>query len=338
MDLRRLVRSCAPAIVGVWGVCLLFGSGCVEPFGGSNIQFTLAGGVHIPGTPADFGRPPPGTHYQFYATQTRELEDGRTIEFTFKVAEFEVLPLISRASPCFIEDDESRFPGLHSTQFAQKLREETGIDDPFNPPAGADDGDIIDIITADVRMNNLGRLEGGVKAVTNHSPASYPTGIPDPTNRSDAANAERRERCNAFWDANPTFYEGSDKVFTLPLNAAWLGAVDGADPRTSAFLGGVSLFVDSDLSQIDGLMINYQYDCTPADFRNPDIGPDACEPQYPDGFPDDDKSDIGFHYMSGEAVDRTRGVINVPMSNRLFGQISGEAAIWFDLDHDDVQF
>ena len=57
-------RLRARALIGL--LITFTASGCVEPFSGSNVQFTLSG-AHIPGTPSDFGRPPPGTHYEFHA-------------------------------------------------------------------------------------------------------------------------------------------------------------------------------------------------------------------------------------------------------------------------------
>lgn len=408
MAMRRSMGSSAPALLGI---CLLFGIGCVDPFGGSNIQFTLAGSVHVPGLPSDFGRPPPGTHYEFYSLDIGS--DGR--EFAFKIAEFDVRPAIDRASPCFIEDDESKFPGLHSTAFVDKLADEFGFDradfDPANPPANMSAGDVIDYLTAEVRENNLGRIQAAIKAVTSHSPAEYATEdwlvTADPceanadcqaggrcdqdstcldigntctidddcdTARGETCNAdgnceievsccerpvcagdamrtaskfppayclgddssaERRALCEDFWAEHPNRYEGSDKVFTLPLAGKWIGAVDGSDPRNNQFLGGAGMFVDANLEQIEGLLINWQYNCEAGDFN---ANGDDCAPVYPDMFPDGDKSSIGFHYMSGMAVSKTRGVINVPMTNRTFGQISGQAAIWFNLDDDDVQF
>lgn len=410
MALRQLFRSSAPALLGIG---LLFGTACVEPFGGSNIQFTLAGSVHVPGTPSDFGRPPPSTHYEFYSLDIDS--DGR--EFAVEIAEFDVRPVIERASPCFIEDEESIFPGLHSTRFVDKLAAEFGFNrgdfDAANPPAGMSPGDVIDYLTAEVRENNQGRLQGAVKAVTSHSPAQYgeedwvattdpcetnidcavgdgqrcdqdstcldigdtcvddddcdgargetcnaggnceievfcceqaicagdamrtDTKFPPPYCLDDASSDERSALCEEFWAANPDRYEGSDLVFTLPLNGGWIGAVDGSDPRNNQFLGGAGLFVDANLEDIEGLLMNWQYNCDVAEFNTDS---NTCEPDYPDTFEDVDKSVIGFHYMSGTVQNKTRGVINVPMINRTFGTISGQAAIWFNLDDDDVQF
>jgi len=336
--LRILSRGGACASLGL--LLLLTAAGCVEPFGGSDIEFALAGSVQVPGLPSEFGRPPPGTHYEYHAFENVTDTDGDGNEivvatYSVKVADFEVRPLVDQASPCYIEDEESKFPGLHSTQYLRKLQEVTGVDDPFFPPADASPGDVIDVLTAQRRMEGIALLANGIKAITSHDPAPYPSGIPAADLIDDASNRQRKQMCEDFWRDHPLKYEGNDLVFTLPLNGKWYGAVDGADPRNGVFLGGAHFFVDTDLSNLDGLLLNWQYNCTGADFQENGI---QCTPDWPDGLPADEQSPIGFHYMSGAAVTRTRGVINVPMKNRLFSRLTGEAAIWVDLDSDDVQF
>jgi len=330
-------RVCACALLGV--LVSFAASGCVEPFSGSNVQFTLSG-AHIPGTPSDFGRPPPGTHYEFHAFEliTDTDMDGNEVvvqTFTHKIANFEVRPMVDTSSPCFIEVHNTPFPGLHSTQVARKLREVYGIDDPYNPPAGADAGEIIDILTADRRMDGQGLIETGIKAITTHDPSEYPSDIPAIDRIDEASNDLRRQKCRAFWADHPLKYEGSDQVFTLPHNSPWIGAVDGADPRNSVFIGGAKIEVEAGLIGIDGMLMNWQYDCTPADLLAEGLD---CTPDYPDTLADDQKSDLGVHYMAGNAVAKTRGVINVPLESRTFSQLSGEIAIFANLDNDQVHF
>ncbi len=353
---------------------LVFAVGCVEPFGGSNLQVDFSGGVQTPGLPADFGRPPPGTHYSFYAVKLEDDGNGGETSFAFRIEDFAINPLVNTSSPCFIENDESVFPGVHSAQYANRLVKELnekyglpgGPDpednfDPFNPPAGADPGDAIDVVTAEVRIGNLQLLQAGVKAVTSFSPAQYPgvddtcscdpaalsglsdaelaaRAIPAATCLEDDCSKVRRTQCRAFWREHPDFYEGNDEIFTVPHNGNWRGAVTGTDPRNNQFLGGAGFFVDENLIGTDALLVNWQYNCTLEDYENEDIGPDNCEPQYPDGFPDADKSEIGFHYLSGTTEQRTRGTLNASLSNRLFNRVTAEAVIFFDLNDDDVQF
>ena len=337
----RSNRGGVRALLGLVLLLIAFtAAGCVEPFGGSNINFSLEGGVHVPGTPGDFGRPPPDTHYEFHAVEyVKDVDDdGNEIivqTFTYEIANFELRELIERESPCFIEDDESRFPGLHSTMYAEKLRDVLGFDDPYDPPATAKDVDVIDILTADRRMGGLGLIQNGLVAVTSHDPAEYPDDIPAPDLMDDASNAERKQKCEAFWKEHPNKYEGNDMVFTLPLNGQWFGAVHGADPRNGVLIGGSKFYVDADLADIDGLLMNWQYDCTPEAYQAEGM---HCTPDYPTTVPDDQRTDLGVHYMSGDVVEKARGVLNVPMRNRVFGTVAGEAVIFPDLDNDQVQF
>ncbi len=325
-----------------WLLCvaaLLLTGGCVDPFGGSSIQAYFFGGVHVPGDPQEFGRPPEGTHYAFLALK----QDADGNPFIFQLESFEVRPVIDLSSPCFIEDDESRFPGLHVTRYADRLREQTGVDDPYAD--GVREEDAIDLLTADRRMGNLGLLQSSIKAVTSHTPARYPAvaagcaggdgEIPPPECTDDASNDRRKRLCEVFWADNPRFYEGSDKVFTLPLNGRWHGAIDGTDPRTAQPIGGANFLVTADLTGIDSLLVHWQYDCAAADFAASDSD---CAPVYPDGFPVEDRSPIGYHYMAGQLEQQTRGVYSATISNTIFAQISGHVSIFVDLDDDDNHF
>lgn len=364
MRIGRIVRGGGFALAA--SLLFIGSAGCIDPFGGSNIQLTLAQGVHVPGLPADFGRPPPRTHYTFYGVNLQRDADGNVTGSTaFKVKDFEVVPVIDRASPCFIENSESRFPGTHSTQYLEKLEEvfaaKYGLSDPddFDPfdfTGRFDELDQIDYLTAKRRVDFLGALQTSVKAVVPYSPAEYgdvdmgcscdfdenasdsdlaAQDIPAATCLADQCAEKRTAICQAFWRLNPDKYEGNDEVFTLPHNGFLNGLVDGSDPRNNQFLGGSQHFVEPNLENIDALLMNWNFDCAA------DTPPDElfdCEPVYPDEFPDEAKSIIGYHYMSGTIEHRVRGVINVPMTNEFFGTIRGQAAIFVDLDDDDVHF
>lgn len=377
MLLRTLSRSGSPLPPGrplhVVALAAAFAggaAGCVEPFGGAHIEFALSG-AHIPGEPREFGRPPAGTHYEFYAYENAVV-DGRDAVLTYKVAEFDIRPVVDTGSPCFIFDEKGPFPGLHRTMLLAKYEEQFGIDadtfDPANPPANMSEGDVIDFLTGQVRVNNFGRLQAAVKAIASHSPAQYPPvdpsdpcvgdagydgGIPPARCIDDASNQARAELCEQFWSEHPQYFEGADLPFTLPLNGTWYGAVDGTDPRSNAFLGGAGFNVEPDLAHIDGLLLNWQYNCDPDEFNADaraqadalgrglepeDIIAHHCAPQFPDSVPESQRSAVGYHYMSGVAVDKVRGAINVPLANRVFAQLAGEAAIFADLDRDNVQF
>jgi len=270
--------------------------------------------------------------------------------------------VIDLRSPCFIESDDSRVPGAH-VAFAHQaliasLRKKYGVDefDPYAPPDGTSQNDVIDVLTAKVRHDNLSKLAANIKVVTAHSPAAPPPQadvpgddgkpqncpdngdpdlIPPPECIDEESNEKRARVCKQFWADNPNYYQGSDKVLSLPLNGEFYGPVTTQDPRNNQFIGGGGFYVDTDLRGVEGMMLNWQYDCAPDDYRN---DPRGCEPQYPDDIAQESRSPIGSHYMAGEAESRVRGVINVPMQNRTFGNISGELAIFSELEADHVQF
>lgn len=302
----RLAAACAA----------ILGTGCVENFDGSKVQLFLAQTVEVPGDdPAGNGRPPSDTHFEMYV-----VKDLRH----FKVFEFEVKPVINRDDPCFIEDAESRYPGLHSTMFAERL-----IEDETAEPDGIDELEGGDLFLAERRIENMSVLAREVKVIVQYSGLSNgqiqaiydAAGLPPVEDMSDAANEQRFEICNRLFDENPLMYVGSDKVFSLPLSGEFLGVVEGNDPRNNAYIAGSAWNIDAVLKDFDALRINWNFN-DPADPRRANFSP----------------SDVGWHFMSGVPVERVRGVINVPMTHEIFTSISGELAIFPDLSTDDVSF
>lgn len=275
----------------------------------------------------------------------------------FKVVDFEIQPLIAINSPCFIEHEERPYPGLHVTQELNRLMADTGITDPFNPPPGTPEELVTDVITAQVRQGYLPQLQGEVSAVTTFSnalppgvhpdfpvedldedndgladcvednPNVDPSKIPPPHCIGDESNARRAAICEIYWKENPSYYEGSDLVFTLPLNGRWRGSVTGSNPKNAGFLSGANFYVENSLDDFDALLVQWQYK---------DLDGDG-EPDYPDGTTEQEKSPIGYHYLEGFPLQRTRGVVNVPLSNRIFSP-TGEAAVFPNLGEDDVNF
>lgn len=336
-------------------------SGCdgllVEPFGGSTMEVTFFDGVPAP-APADtvpaFGTPPADTFLSFYAvTLQYERDDGGEVvvddagqpvvtgSYAFHLTDFEITPVIDTQSPCFIEVSNTRFPGLHVTLVGAKLREVTGISDPLAAPPDARYEDIVDVLNADRRMANLPALERSVKAVTSVATARYPAVgercvedggpadvIPPIECTGEDSNQVRLSLCQAFWAENPGVYEGNDKIMTVPLNGEWHGAVNGINPLNSGVVGGAGFFVDQVLTGIDSLMINWQYK---------DYDGDG-EPDYPADVPDHARSSIGYLFMQGTPVSRTRGTFNVPMVNPSVPRISADAVVFPDLDQDQVNF
>lgn len=354
MARRDLPVPCAVHRLLTLGLLGLAG-GCVQPFDGSNLQIDFAQGIQTatqPGRMPALDQPPQDTHYALYAADLIYRTDaggqvvvddgGRPVidqTYLFAVTEFEIQPLIDRKSPCLIDLEETRFPGLHVSQALTKIQEVTGVTDPF--VVGLPEGDVTDVLNAIRRVDNLEKLESGLKAVTSHDPFRYPAtapagqcppasadALPDPACRDDASNAQRLKRCRAIWTAHPDYYEGSDKVFTLPLNGRYLGMVQGMNPLNSGAVGGSSMFVDENLIEHDVYLLNWQYDDLDGNGR----------PDFPASIPVGERSASGYPYLSGRPVSITRGVITVPMRHQTNSALRAELAIIPNLGHDDVHF
>src|SRR5690606_1505056 len=143
---RRLDTRRAPALVfrpvgprdvrRSWLVSVAWLAGCVDAFGGSNVQIDLSAGTP-PQAPAQRaaqeGELPSDIHFRLYAIK----EAGGT-DSLFELQRFEIHRLVDPTSPCFIDVGPNvPFPGLHVTRFFDKMAEATGITDVANPPPGA---------------------------------------------------------------------------------------------------------------------------------------------------------------------------------------------------------
>ncbi len=339
--------------------------GCIEPLGGSSVQFTFAEGVQ-PATPRgqtpEPEQPPSDTFFTLYSADFDYYdEDGngrpdldlngeplvREV-YLYEVQRFEIRQLIDRSSPCFIDIEGAEFAGVHVTQHARKMRESRGVTNPLDPNVPYTDA--VDVLTADKRNELLPRLENDLKAVTSSDayvepgradfqyPATAPMGasgcvetnpgltdLPHPTCIDDASNALRLRLCHELWAAaGPEYYEGSDKVFTLPLNGTFRGIVEGTNPKNGGFVGGAALFVDENLIGHDAFVINWQYK---------DLDGDGA-PDAPAGM----ASELGFQYLGGRAEHITRGVINASLRNANSREIRAELSVFPELGDDDVHF
>jgi hypothetical protein len=294
---------------------------CVQAFDGSWTEFVLGTGVQTAGEDDAnllLGQPPSETHYEMWVV---------TGQNAFKVREFQVVRQIDRSFPCFIEEDEARYPGLHSTQVAVKTREDVLADG--DPADGSLEVGLI--ADAEKRVAQQEALENDLKAVVEYDPTVTPeivaalaADVPAIGLIDDASNATRRQKCKAFFAAHPNYYVGNDEVFALPFNGIHYGMVDGVDPRNAAFLGGAGFAIPATFKDFDQFWINWQFnDTNPA--TNPRI--DAFGP-----------SATGYHYLRGEPQHRNRRVINIPMTNDLFGTITAEVAIYPGIDEDSTHF
>jgi hypothetical protein len=297
--------------------------GCVDGFPGSNVQIDLS-----PFTPAQApvlgmggpNDPAANSHFTLVAIQQDPAQDR-----LFEIERFEIHRLVDPSSPCFIDvGAHVAHPGLHVTQYAKKIEEDTGITDPANPPATATEHQKILVATALQRIANVSALAGpmGIKAVTSASTATYPAmaaacggpveQIPPPMCIDEVSNQRRLALCQAIWKANPDLFEGTDLVLTAPLNGVTHGTVTGGNPISAGVpVGGAQFFVDEALDNIDAYAIYSQVD----DMNGP-----------------------GTQLLFGRPTMPTRGVLHVHLVNLSNPMLSSEMAIFTDLGHDDVHF
>ena len=310
---RRLVL----AFIGLGSV-----AGCVDGFRGSNVEIDLG-----PLTPAQAsaGTPPRATelpsdaHFSLYAVQ-----DG-AVEHLFLMQQFEVHRIVDLASPCFIDVGEHvPHAGLHVSQYATQIGLDTGITDLRNPPPEATEQQQIEAATAVQRMMNVAALGGdmGIKAVTSASTSAYPMVAPDcagapelippPTCTDLASNARRLALCQAAWKADPTLWEGTDRILTAPLAGTTHGLVVGRNPVSLAPVGGAQFFVEDAPSTVDSYAVYWQVD----------------------GMPDPGN----LLYAGTPTPTPTRGVSHVHMTNPAVPGGTAELVIFADLGEDDVHF
>jgi hypothetical protein len=305
------------------GLCFAFvATGCVDGFRGSNLQLDLSSNMLVqasPGMTPMLGQIPSASHFSVYGVQTLGDHDA-----LFALNTFEVHPIVDVNSPCFLDEGQAaRFPGLHSSMYADKIAEVTGIKDYRNPPAGASENDKIDAATAAQRMLNIAALGAptGIKAVTTASESGYPpvaadcngsdTQIPPPKCIDDASNARRLKLCQQAWAADKNLWEGTDRVLTAPLAGTTYGLVDGTNPINQAPIGGASFFLDEAVSTMDAFAIYYRTD---------------------------NGADPGTLLFYGTPTKPTRGVTRAHMTSITNPNLTAELAVFADLGEDDVHF
>lgn len=320
--MRRATRITIPSIVA--GLAALAAGGCVDGFRGSNVQLDLSFGTpvqaHVVGRPAA-DELPANAHFTIYAVQQDAMADR-----LFELDRFEIHYLVDPSSPCFIDvGDNVPHSGLHVTQYANKIAEDTGIADIANPPASATDPQKILMATALQRMQNVRALGGAsgipMKVVSSVSSTPYPAvaaacggpadQLPPATCTDDASNQRRLALCQATWKSDPNLFEGTDRVLTAPLNGVTRGMVDGKNAINMAPVGGAQFFIDEALDNIDAYAIYTQTD-----------GIDTP----------------GTQLYFGKPTMPTRGVRHVHLVSPGNPTLTAEMAVFADLGQDDVHF
>lgn len=324
-------------------IALLFLVGCIEEFHGSNVQLDMSSSTPVQasvGAIPTAGRLPDDIHFTLYAFE-QDDQSGMQVGRLFEVQTFEIHKLVDLSSPCFIDAGEHvPFPGLHVSQFAQQvmMTQSPPWPDP-TPPAGASESSKIAVATALQRQKNVTELGGdmGLNVISGASNGGYPevaadcndtTKIPPPMCTDKASNDRRLAMCTEYWSHDPEFFEGTDRVLTVPLNGTTHGMVDGTNPVNLAPVGGAQFYVDENLFDFQGYAIYWQYD---------DANHDG-KPDYPPGTPADQQKPLGTQLLYGKPTAPTRGVQHVHMTNLTNPAITTELAIFSDLENDDVQF
>ncbi len=291
------------------GLLALF-AGCVEEFQGSNIQFDFSPATAVSGA---------SDHLTLYAYQ-----DDPLVGRLFELQRFEIHKVANLDSPCFIDvGDHVPHAGLHVSQYAKVIGNDVGIPDITNPPANATEQAKITAATAVQRQNNVALLfgDGGIKAVTSASRSNYglvaadcaaAEGIPPPQCTDDVSNERRLAACQEVWNADPDYYEGTDRVLTSPLNGTAAGNVDGTNPINLAPVGGAQFYIDEIVTNFDGYALYAQSD--------------------------DQTTPGGDLVLFGTPGIPTRGVIHVHMTNATTPLLFADLAIFSDLGQDDVSF
>ncbi len=341
----------------------LAATGCVDEFTGSNVQVDFGalilpqarvGAAPIPGLQL-----PSNTHYRLYGiVDQRNGQPVSPPELT-ELFRFEIHPVVELQSPCLIDLEDGRFPGLHLSQFARRMGQETGIADYMNPPDTATEEQRIDMSTAVKRAANLQALArpvgatgptdpGAVKAITSAAIEVYPTLaaactvdtgdaslIPPPTCTDDASNAARLKVCSEFWKTNPGYYEGTDRVLSGPLSGEYFGVALNVNPLNNTPIGGVQFQIPGGIEGFTAFAFYAQYD---------DLDGDA-NPDYPNGVT---PNPIGFRQiLIGRPSSPARGVTRVQMINlepdavtppTLKASLASQMVIFSNLDKDEVHF
>jgi len=298
-------------------------AGCIDAFTGSNVQIELPAGTPVQarvGGAQGQSELPANSHYTLYRVEGTELTE---------LVRFEVHRLVDLSSPCFIDVGEHvPHPGLHVSQFAAKIAEDTGITDVANPPPGATEPQKIAIATAQTRQHNIEALAadlGGVQAITSASTSTYPQvaascaaapgEIPPAMCTDDASNAGRLAACQTVWDQDAAMWEGTDRVLTAPLHGTTYGLVDGNNPINGSPVDGGQFFLDNPLTGIGaatGFAIYAQVDGG--------TGPGTKI------------------FQSVQVSAPTRGVTHVVLLGPGSPAITGFLAVFSDIGDDSVQF
>lgn len=318
-------------------------AGCIDEFSGSELQIDFARTTPVQASPyvaqgAD--ELPHNIHFTLYALQDGVNAQGEPVGRMFTVQQFEIHRVVDLNSPCYIDVGEHvPIEGLHVSQYADEIMKANGFTDPNVPPDGATERQKSEVATALTRRNNVIALAGesGPKVISTASTGGYPAvaascadtnGIPPAMCVDADANRRRLDACRSEWSKDPSFFEGTDRVLTDPLNGTSYGMVVGENPVNMGPVGGSAFFVEEVLVDFNAYAIFWQYDDANGDNM----------PDYPSTVPASERTPLGKLFMYGHPESPTRGVIRAELVNPENPMIKAELAIFANIGEDDVHF
>lgn len=319
-------------------------AGCIDEFSGSEIQIDFSRDTPVQTTAFAAPLPdelPANIHFTLYAFQDGVTSSGEPVGRLFALQRFEIHRVVDLDSPCYIDVGEHvPFEGLHVSQYLAETMKLHGFTDASTPPADATEAQKVEVATALTRQVKVNAMAGhdGPKAITSASvgsgyeavaaSCSDTNGIPPPDCVDPDSNRRRLERCQAAWKADPMFFEGSDRVLTLPLAGTTHGFVIGDNPAGMLPIGGSAFFIDEVLEDFDGYAIYWQYDDADGNGM----------PDYPASVPASERNPLGTLFLFGRPESPTRGVIRAHLTSIQSPDISAHLAIFANIGEDDVHF
>lgn len=197
-------------------------AGCVEPFKGSHIEFSLAGVKPICKQVHDSGftsaAVPLPACLDDDDTITHHLELWAVLHRStlVRLKSFTIQAQLKPAELMQLEKDGTTLP-------------------PDNRPFRMDPTGYLNQFTPEKRQNFLDNAKN-VVAITSYAPTRYESG--------------KR--------LHPNYYVGNFQPFTVPHNGTYHGVVDGIHPLGNAAIGGAAFDVDVVLSDLDSLFVTVE--------------------------------------------------------------------------------
>lgn len=310
-------------------LAMALGSGCVDNYQGSRIEANLTVVDSLIFSRNDLILPTPGvprddprwfSHYELHANI---LGAG-----TIRLANFTIQPCLHLLNPCsqFEKDIYCRAatgstcsPYINLERFrniAEAILMVVSV-----PPTTQDGTDYIHAPGYDFMDRELWPDELFVDP-----------SLTDPNAKLHRDNLNQ-PAVAAFCKRLPEdYYLGNPNQLSLPRSGTTAGPVDGSDPRTNFFVGGLTLFTPANLEYMSELML----------IRERDASRLSPERLHENLAPSDTSQVLLLGQKHGSfgsiRFDRYRGVMSVFMTSPLGLPITWSSVIYYDLNKDPLNF